>query len=196
NHKQIGVDVARYGDNKTVLTYREGPVVKAAISYGQRETMETVGLVVKFMKEFGCPQTMVDVDGVGGGVVDRLLELGYNNVFGIHNNGTPHDKEQYRNIRAEAAWGLRERFEESNISLLPVARQFPQYAAQAASIKWKVTSSGIQLETKEEMMKRKVPSPDYFDSLSLAFLKKPVSKLITKTEAEAPLTAGFQTKVF
>lgn len=78
----------------------------------------------------------------------------------------PRDNERFLNARAEWFWGLRERFEAGDISL----DKDEDLAAQLANIKYKFTSWGqIQIESKDDMKRRGVHSPDRADALMLAF---------------------------
>jgi hypothetical protein len=102
----------------------------------------------------------------GGGVVDRLIELGlpvtpYNDVE------APIDKERFGNARAEDYWTLRELFEAGEIDIDP---DDDKRAAQLGSIKWTVDSRGrIRIEAKDDMRKRGLLSPDRADTVAIAF---------------------------
>jgi len=75
---------------------------------------------------------IIDVPGVGGGVVDRLAELELP-VVPYNGGEAPIDKERFVNARAEAFWTLRERFEQSEIDIDP---DDDKLATQLGSIKW------------------------------------------------------------
>ncbi|MGH9045870.1 MAG: hypothetical protein ACRDVW_00985, partial [Acidimicrobiales bacterium] len=68
----IGVDVARSGADKTVLAVRQGPVVEFLERHRLDDTMAVVGEVLKYRSR--SPMAIVDVIGIGAGVVDRLRE--------------------------------------------------------------------------------------------------------------------------
>jgi hypothetical protein len=135
--------------------------------------MATAGHVAKALRDIGAerglndwPDVVVDEDGVGGGVLDRLLELDMP-AAGLKGGTAPIDKERFVNKRAEWFWTLRERFENGEIDIDP---DDDRLAAQLGAIKWKLTSRGqIQIESKDEMRKRGLPSPDRADALAYAF---------------------------
>ena len=159
----LGVDVARFGSDKTVIYHRVGKRfrVHKVIPYG--DTMDTAGHVVIALRETGAQVAAIDCDGIGGGVYDRLVELGHP-VQELHGGEKARDSERFYNRRAEWYWGLRQRFEDGDIDLDP---DDEETLAQVTAIKWRPNSRGqIQLETKEEMKKRGMPSPDQADALA------------------------------
>ena len=98
--------------------------------------------------------------------MDRLTELGHN-VVDMQAGGRPADPELFLNARAEWYWGLRQRFESGDIDIDPEDQDL---AAQLAAIKYKYTSRGqVQIESKDDMAKRGLSSPDRADGLMLAF---------------------------
>jgi hypothetical protein len=77
----LGVDVARFGSDRTVLAVRRGNVVRVAQSFGGRDLMQTTGAVTELARALTAehgrkPTVVVDDVGLGGGVTDRLRELG------------------------------------------------------------------------------------------------------------------------
>lgn len=163
---ELGVDVARYGTDETVIYRRLGPVARLQGVFGQQPTTETTGQVVKALRETHAVLAKVDGVGVGGGVVDQLAEQGFP-VADMQAGARPNDPETFKNARAEWYWGLRQRFEAGDIDLDP---DDTELAAQLAQIKYKYTSRGqLQIESKDEMKKRGLSSPDRADALMLAF---------------------------
>lgn len=162
---ELGVDVARYGSDSTVIVVRKGN--KASIVaqiYGQ-DTMEVTGRVIDALRQTGASIAKVDEIGIGTGVVDRMKEQRYP-VQGMNTSEAAYDKERFANKRAEWYWGLRERFQSGDIAIPPD----DELASQLASLKYKFDSRGrIQIESKEDMRKRGLPSPDKADALMLAF---------------------------
>ena len=72
---ELGVDVARYGEDLTVIYHRRGPVARRRRKFGKRSTMVTVGEIIEVLRETGASVVRIDDTGVGGGVTDRLEEL-------------------------------------------------------------------------------------------------------------------------
>ena len=172
---EIGLDVARYGQDESVWVLREGSVARLHKIESMRNTMETSGISVRAIKETGATNIKVDADGLGAGVYDRLNELG-EPATEMRSGMAASDKERFSNKRAEWWWGLRERFESGDIDI----ENDEELVAQLSNIKYKINSRGqIQIETKEEMKKRGLPSPDRADALMLAFAKEDVVKPVT-----------------
>jgi len=167
----LGVDVARQGSDETVIVDRNGPVARIYKVTMQEDTMQTTGRVVAALLDTGAVRAKVDAVGIGAGVVDRLKEMG-KPVEEMQSGQAAQDSERFLNSRAEWWWGLRSRFESGDIDI----DDDEELAAQLANIKYKFTSRGqIQIESKDEMKKRGLSSPDRGDALMLAFadVKRP-----------------------
>jgi hypothetical protein len=111
-------------------------------------------------------RAIVDVPGVGGGVVDRLAELQLP-VVPYNGGEAPIDKKRFVNARAEDYLTLRERFEQGEVDIDP---DDDKLAAQLGSIKWGLDYRGrIKIVSKDDMRKRGLPSPDRADAMAIAF---------------------------
>lgn len=176
---EIGVDVARYGDDQSVICPRVGNYVPFLKTYNKQDTMTTAGHVIKLAKElmleYGRPSCVIkiDDDGVGGGVTDRLREIIqeeglYIDVIDCHNGGKALNPENYENWGSESWATIRELLHDGEIEI----PNDEDLIGQLSTRKYKVTSKGkIRLESKEEMKKRGLRSPDRADALVLAFAK-------------------------
>jgi hypothetical protein len=161
----LGVDVARFGTDRTILMLRRGPVARIIGDYSKQSTTDTTGRVTTAITEHHINEVRVDGVGVGGGVVDQLVASGYP-VVDMQAGAGAADPEHFLNARAEWYWGLRERFEQGDIDIDP---EDDELAAQLGSLKYKFTArQQIQIESKDDMRKRKLPSPDKADALMLA----------------------------
>jgi hypothetical protein len=139
-------------------------------------------------------RAIVDVPGVGGGVVDRLAELDLP-VVPYNGGEAPIDKERFVNARAEDYWTLRERFEQGEIDIDP---DDDKLAAQLGSIKWGIDSRGrIKIESKDDMRKRGLPSPDRADALAIAFAGKAnAAPMNDESHAGESITGDLMTKAW
>lgn len=176
---EFGVDIARYGDDQSVICPRIGNYVPFLKTYNKQDTMTTAGHVIKLAKElmlkYGRPTCVVkiDDDGVGGGVTDRLREIVreeglYIDVIDCHNGGKALNPENYENWGSESWATIRELLHDGEIQI----PNDEDLIGQLSTRKYKVTSKGkIRLESKEEMKKRGLRSPDRADALVLAFAK-------------------------
>jgi hypothetical protein len=160
----LGVDVARYGSDQTVLMLRRGAHARLLGEYSMRATTETTGLVIAAKRRHAINEIRVDGVGVGGGVVDQLAAEG-EQVIDMQAGAAASDPEHFLNARAEWYWGLRERFEVGDIDIDPGDEDL---AAQLGALRYKFTPRGqVQIESKDEMRRRGLPSPDRADALML-----------------------------
>lgn len=166
----IGIDVARFwGDTTVGIAMDNWKMSDKMFSYIGKDTMKTVGHAVAlfnelwFLKEFDY--FIVDDTGVGGGVTDRLVELGYN-VIPINNASSASDTETFRDIKAEIYWMLRQAFIDGKISIHDKER----LVKDISSIKYDYMSNGkIYIVSKKDMKKDGGNSPDFSDALALAY---------------------------
>lgn len=161
---RYGMDVARFGDNQTVVYRNRDGQVRFEDSWGMADTMETAGKAILIMSKHHrvSPVPMViDVTGLGAGVYDRLREQNYDVIqFVAASRANRPDK--FINRRAELFWQFRVDMENGQIDLDPEDEVLHN---QLMSIKWGVTSTGkIYIESKEDMKDRGVPSPDRADA--------------------------------
>ena len=165
----LAVDVARFGSDETVLALRRGLVVTEIRSYRGLDTMETARRVQARAREVGAEIVTVDEVGVGAGVVDRLREKGLSGLIPVQFGARPcatGGERQFLNLRAQTFWALRDRLREGTIALL----RDPVLQAQMANLRYGYALSGqIQIESKEEIRRRGLPSPDRADALALLF---------------------------
>ena len=167
----LAVDVARFGSDHSVILRRRGQRVEEIRTFNGMDTMELAGWVAAAIREFQPTQTCIDEVGVGAGVVDRLREQGYG-VRGINVAHAARQKEVFANLRAEGYWRLRELFASGQISI-PSDQQL---MGELAALRYSYDSQGrILMESKEDMRKRGIPSPDKADALMLSFIA-PVSR--------------------
>lgn len=163
----VGVDPARFGDDRTALIRRQGRVAYGAETHEKRDLMDTVGRVAKIIKEERPARVFIDVGGLGAGVVDRLREIGYGAICVPVNFGErPFDAERYINRRAEMWGGMREWLDDGPVSI----PDRDDLHADLCGPHFKYDSrTRIQIESKEDMKKRGVRSPDLGDALALTF---------------------------
>lgn len=175
----LGVDVARYGSDRTVVASAAGQVARVVADWAKQSTTETTGRVIDVAREKVAGQIRVDGVGVGGGVVDQLAELGWP-VLDLQAGARALDPERFINARAEWYWGLRQRFEQGDIDLDP---DDDDLAAQLGALRFKHTSRGqVQIESKDDMRRRGMPSPDRADALMLAYAYVPDAGAVYEPE--------------
>ncbi len=175
----IGVDVARFGADKSVLIARRGQrVVAAKVLDRDADTMRVAGEAALMAADLDAQAIFVDENGVGGGVCDRLKEIGAP-VYGVQfGRRAPHPT-RFANLRSEIFWELR-RLMNARLIALP-SDEILQ--AELLSLRYDVTSSGqVKLESKRAIRKKGMPSPDRADALALAFMRPPSLQIWTGYE--------------
>jgi hypothetical protein len=165
-----GLDVARFGDDTSVLTERTSRRVCWQQEFKNLDLMALVGRVKAKYDSLPLskqPQTiLVDVIGLGAGVVDRLRELELP-ARGINVAESASMSESYINLRAELWFKAREWLEDRQCVLPP---EMEALASELVVPRYEFTSSGkIKAESKADMKKRGHKSPNYADSFVLTF---------------------------
>ena len=174
----IGVDVARFGYDKSALIARRGQRVIAMKAFVGMDTMRLSWEASSMARELGAEAVFVDETGVGGGVVDRLRELGAP-VYGVQFGGRAPHPVQFGNLRSEIFWELRRLLEERLIAL----PNDDALAGQLLTLRYDVSSSGqVKLESKKAMRTKGLPSPDLADALAMAFMRPPSLQIWTGNE--------------
>jgi phage terminase large subunit len=189
NELHIGVDVARYGDDETVIAPRIGGKVFDLLCYQKKGTTETTGNIIatarRFHANYGIRHVYVkiDDDGVGGGVTDQLNEIIQQELFPfsievipVGNGRTAIDSDHYDNRGTEIWAAVRDHLKD-NLSTFLLGEsstvELPnddRLLSQLTTRKYRMTSKGkIVLERKEDMKKRGLDSPDRADAVALAF---------------------------
>jgi len=175
----IGVDVARYGANETVIFFRKGRDARSIQPIRMRgaSVVQTAAKVSEVCSQYRVDAVFIDGGGVGGGVVDNVRAL-HVHCFDIQFGGKPEsmgfawgtEGERYANKRAEIWGSMRSWLKSGSIpyeSDLMAQIVGPTYTYNL--------KNEILLEKKEEMMKRGLDSPDLADALALTF-SMPVQK--------------------
>jgi phage terminase large subunit len=161
-----GLDVARFGDDRTVLVKRQGQVVTDLQFWRGLDLMQTCGAVKAQYDAAGRKPAVICVDaiGLGGGVVDRLREQNLP-VLGVNVSETP-VMGNYRNLKAELWFRVKDWLERRSCKL----PKNDSLVSELCSVRYTFTSSGkAQVESKEEMKRRGLKSPDLADALVLTF---------------------------
>lgn len=167
----LGVDVARFGNDDTVICVKNGRVIepfkKEYVIHGN-DTMQVAGKVKLIYREHHAVAANIDEIGVGAGVVDRLGEDKTINARGINVAEKANDEERFVNLRSEMWWAARESLDPKNPAAMKIPDD-PHLIGDLLSIKWSVDSAGrIKIEPKADTKKRLGRSPDRGDAYALA----------------------------
>jgi hypothetical protein len=164
----IGVDVARFGDDRTALVQRIGNWAQVLDVIQGADTMQVAGMCMLYLRKFPDAAMHIDITGgLGAGVYDRLKEQEFaDRVRGVNVASKATDQERFDNIRDEG-WDATAEW------LRDAVLEPHEEWVQLAHPKYKITSSGkTKLESKDDMKKRGVASPDVGDALALT-LQRP-----------------------
>lgn len=161
----FGVDVARFGDDESVVVVRRGLKVARIEAWSKQDTVWTAGKVAEMARAENPAVIYVDEIGIGAGVVDPLRANHYN-VVGVNSSSAATRPEAYANRRAELYCQLADHFNEGSIAI----PDYPQLSSQLSALKYKYDLHHRKLiESKDEIKKRSGRSPDYADALMLAY---------------------------
>ncbi len=179
----LGVDPARFGDDRTAIIFRQGRVAFGLESHIKKDTMQVTGIVHMLIQKYHPDRVFVDVGGLGAGVVDRLKELGHDKiVVGINAGSKPLDENKYSNKKAEM-WGLMAEW----LQNIPV--QIPdsdELHADLCGVRYSFDSnSRLCIERKEDMKRRGLRSSDLADSLALSFSMPVLNSMMQEKPSES-----------
>lgn len=161
---EIGVDVARMGNDRTVFWKRKGLKTIDHKIFSKLRTTEVCDQLEKFaLFDKKLPLIKIDDTGIGGGVTDEMIKRGYR-VIGVNFGGEPQDKDKYTNWISEAWFNLADIV--TQISL-PYNSDL---LMELSTRQWKQDVRGRRaVESKQEYKKRGFRSPDIADACIIAY---------------------------
>ena len=162
----FGVDVARYGDDESVIYIRRGRKHFPCITFKGANTMELADAVSEEIVRRNPDAVFVDGGGVGGGVVDRLSQLGHF-INEVNSSSSATDSEKFANKRAEM-WDNMRRHLAETCDVVPDADLAEQLIAQEYLFDNK---NRMMLVKKKDMKAQGLPSPDRADAMALTFAR-------------------------
>lgn len=171
-----GVDCARFGDDTSVIVKRHGQRVTEVVRFNKLDTMQLAAAVMadyqRTPAEERPQEIIVDSIGIGAGVVDRLVQLRCP-VRGL-NVSEAAISPNYMNARAELWYKMRDWFAKRSCSI-------PNDVGlkdDLCSPQFKFSPNGkLQVESKADMKKRGLSSPDAADALMLTFATDTVTMM-------------------
>lgn len=177
----MGVDVARFGDDKSVIAFRAGRDARSipAQIYSGLDNMALVAKIEQAVHVFNPDHICIDA-GAGAGVIDRLRQLGYK-ITEVHFGSSPSEPhffdlrtELYARIRDWLPGGAIEDIQDLKSGLSNPEKELVG------------KESKEKLESKEKMKKRGIKSPDHADALALTFAVKGAKKAHHTSRKNAP----------
>ncbi len=203
----VGVDVARTGDDETVISafawLEDEPQQVLLRPYTHQDTEATADQCMSTARDLHrmFPDAIVtfrvDADGLGAGVYDKLHRLSRDHalawlkVHEVRNGASPRNTELFKNARAEMWWHTRTLFEEGRVGLLDDVLQ----ESQLVSVKFSYADrEQIRIERKEEAKRRGVKSPDRADAtmMALAKIRAATPHVAPSMLVQRPIVSGFE----
>ena len=162
--KVIGIDVARFGDDKTVFVCRQGPKILDITQLEGLDTMQVASAAFEYQRTHQASVIFVDAIGIGAGVFDRCkdLKMPVKEVMGSRKSSKPME---YFNLRSQL-WGEMRHWlnNEADIPYLTDIR------AQLLGMTYGYTAKmQVALTTKKDIKKSGQKSPDIGDAIALTF---------------------------
>jgi len=169
----LGIDPARFGDDRSVVFRRQGKQAFKPVVYRGIDNMELAARVANLIEEHSPDAVFCDA-GAGSGVIDRLRQLSYD-VIEVPFGGKALKQQQYINRRSEMWWLMKEWIEEGGAIPNDIALK----QELATPIYWYDNVGRRVLESKDQIKKRLqgAGSPDLADALALTFAL-PVAKKV------------------
>lgn len=167
--KVMAVDIARYGEDKNVATIIEsrGTTRWEQIyieSWQNKDLMHTTGRILDIYRRMNVNYLVVDGDGMGAGVVDRIKEQNFK-IKEFRGGVKAKRSEDYRNRRSEGYMQLKDRIRRGLLKIKP----HPRLNQDLLSIRYQFNSKGQkEILSKEKMRNNDLKSPDFSDSLMMA----------------------------
>lgn len=160
---EIGVDVARFGNDRTVFIKRKGLSMIDYKVYPRTSVMETCRYLIDFVNNDTSTLIKIDDTGVGGGVTDYMKEQGFK-MIPINFGSKANDSNKFNNKISEMWFKFKEII--GKISLLDL----PELKSELVTREWELDLKGRRcIESKDKYKKRGYKSPDFADACLLCF---------------------------
>lgn len=164
--KIMAVDVARFGDDQTIVGYRQGRKAVILAKYRGMDTVQVAERTIEWIGKEKPNGTVIDGDGIGAGVVDQIRFRGFGaGLYEFHGGAPANDGSAYFNRRAEI-WGSARGWLMAGAEI----PDDPELESDLTGVEYGFSNKQqIQLEKKEDMKKRGLSSPDCGDMLAMTF---------------------------
>jgi len=168
--KILGVDIARGGNDQSTIWLRRGLFARRLFRRHERDSSRLGDVIASFIDQEKPAAVFLDMGNIGAAVLDRLRNLGYGSVVhGIFFQNTAIRADVYANRRAEM-WDSVKKWLEDGGTLPAKAPETQNIEDDLTGPEYFYNPKGrLQIESKEDMKARGLPSPDDADALSLTF---------------------------
>lgn len=162
----LGCDVARFGPDMSVIYHYHEGRLRIVDSWSKSSGTDTARRIHQAALDYGVDEVRIDGSGLGGPIADHVAELALDNyaVIEMIGGAASPDKARWRNARAFWFDDFRERLGSGKID---IDEEDEQLQEELLGIEYKFPISGIQslqIESKDDMKKRGVSSPDFADA--------------------------------
>ncbi len=169
--KTLAIDVARFGDDESVFSIRQGLQVQEIITISKRDNVYIANKAERIIRDDNkIKMVKVDVIGVGSGVFDILSNgIGKSGieVIPIDSSERAYDHERYYNRRTEILFDMAEFLQKGSIP------NDADLIADLTTPQYKYNSRGrYQVQSKEEIKEELGRSTDRGDSVSMNCYEK------------------------
>lgn len=183
---RLGVDVARFGNDYTVVYSYQSGVLRLVDKWAKTDLVDTSERVDGIARELNASEVRIDGVGVGAGVFDMVThksqkDHGDYKVVGMIGNAQSPDLHKWVNARAWWYDTMREKMFREKIDLDPTDKEL-RTELEMIQFKFGGSYNAIQIESKDDMKKRGVKSPDFADAAMYACADLPV-------DPQSPLAA-------
>lgn len=202
---EMGLDIARYGNDDSAICIRQGPVILHLERKHGAGGDEVGGWAANRANKFGVARIKGDSGGLGGPVLDHMRAAGFD-VVDVNAGSRARHPEDFVILRDELWWQYRDRFRDQSIAIDPRCddREITVLRAQSSALLYSYDSRGrVKVESKADAQKRGIDSPDLADAACLAFyragsnVRSYLEALVEEGEHEAdmpPDLPGFKAK--
>jgi phage terminase large subunit len=170
----LGVDVARYGDDKSIILPRQGNRIEVWSEFQGLNTIDLAAQVVMSYSDVGAFGAAIDEIGVGAGVVDWLTKRNMSGLFGVNVSLASSNIQRYHRLRDELWTMVRDKCMRGQYSF-PDFKRPGDPMSLGQELANELTQpfysfnqdGGYIVESKKDMKRRGVPSPNIADALCL-----------------------------
>jgi hypothetical protein len=168
--KIMSCDIARFGDDQTVIGLRQGRKFEILAKYRGLDTEQSAQRIIEFKIAHKPDAVIVDGDGIGAGVIDHLKHRKYDEgLFEFHGGANSRDPQMYFNRRTEC-WGLMRDWLQEGAQIPDDPELGEDLTSPTYDVaRGKRNAGSIFLEHKDDMKKRGLKSPDCGDVLAMSF---------------------------
>jgi hypothetical protein len=188
----LGVDVARYGDDASIIMPRRGLKILAWETFRKLNTIDLGGFINQTYQELDAAGCAIDSIGVGAGVADWLEKHNMKNLYQVNVTAASSDILKYHKLRDELWCKVRDNCLLGKYSFPDVKANGEeeslgqQLASELATVRYKFNAhGGFVVESKKDLKARGIPSPNIADALCLTeYFHNEATKVFSKEKPE------------